>query len=140
MIIGLLGNTELNKEFVNYVVQEKKFLSYGMDDCINILCELLDVEKKKIRLVLEKNIDKDIFYNVLRKKMLQNKEKNIVISGICQQRDVDFLISFPKILFLKDVEFQETMKCTKPIYFIRMEADKQVFYQKINDIIEKIIF
>ena len=140
MIIGLLGNTELNKEFVNYVVQEKKFLSYGMDDCINIICELLDVEKKKIRLVLEKNIDKDIFYNVLRKKMLQNKEKNIVISGICQQRDVDFLISFPKILFLKDVEFQETMKCTKPIYFIRMEADKQVFYQKINDIIEKIIF
>lgn len=140
MIIGLLGNTELNKEFVNYVVQEKKFLSYGMDDCVNIVCELLNVEKEKIRLVLEKNIDKNIFYNVLRKKMLQNKDKNIVISGICRQQDIDFLLSFPKILFLKDVEFEETMKCTKPIYFIRMETDKKVFHQKINDIIEKLFF
>jgi len=140
MIIGLLGNTELNKEFINYVVQEKHFLSYGMDDCIDIICELLDCEKEKIRLVLEKNIDKDIFYNVLRKKMLQNKEKNIVINGICRQQDIDFLISFPKILFLKDVDFEETMKCTKPIYFIRMEQDKKVFHQKINDIIENFIF
>ena len=140
MIIGLLGNTELNKEFINYVVQEKNFVLYGMDDCIDIICDLLDVEKEKIRIVLEKNIDKDIFYNVLRKKMLQNKEKNIVINGICRQQDIDFLISFSKILFLKDVNFEKTMKCTKPIYFIRMEQDKKVFHQKINDIIEKFIF
>lgn len=138
MIIGLIGNTELNKEIVDYVVKEKKFISFSIDDTLDIICKELMIQKEKVRNVLKNNFGENIFQKILLKKIIKNKNQNIIINGIFNQEDLDFLVSLPKILFLKDIEFQEELICYKPIYFIKM-TDKNSFHEKINAILEKII-
>lgn len=138
MIIGLIGNTKLNKEIVDYLVNDKKYISFRIDDTLDIICKELMIQKEEVRNVLKNNFGENIFQKILLKKIIKNKNQNIIINGILNQKDLDFLVHLPKILFLKDIEFQEKLICYKPIYFIKM-TDKNLFHEKINAILEKII-
>jgi hypothetical protein len=116
MIVGLLGKTNLNEKIINHLVITKKFIHLELNESLDKICSEMKIDNKnKMQSILQTNFGADIFYKILRNQIIKNKDKNIVVSNIYNQKDLDYLVSFPRILFLQDFKLGNEMHCVKPI-------------------------